>query len=452
MRTPPFNAWLRPVLALAVIAGTLSLTACGGGGGTENGGTGPVTPSVVQIFPPTQTIYPGSASTFTVSGGVPPYTAFSSNSAILPIAQSVPNNSVLLFANAVSSSTSVTATVRDSIGQTSTSTIQVAPALLFPNGLTISASDSTCGSGALCTGGTGTVKVSATGVGGTALAGRQIRFDVVYGAFGFLSTNPATPLVQTITVATDTSGVATVGIQALVNVSTQPAQVRATDTTSGQALIGNFTIVRNQDGTSFITVIPATATVAGPDTATCPNGVEIDYRIYGGTPPYRVTSSFPAAVTITGQPVPVSGGYFAAFTNGQYCVNPLTFSILDAAGLQTTATLITTVGTAAPAVPPTPLVVNPTALGDLTTACNTSSSLTIAVSGATPPYNITTLVKPANYDPTGPLYTSQLTTSGTVTFTNMGFTNNTSTGTYKFQVKSADGQTQQVTVTCGPNA
>ena len=56
--------------------------------------------------------------------------------------------------------------------------------------------------------------------------------------------------------------------------------------------------------------------------------------------------------------MPVSGAAFTAVTNGKFCVNPLTFSILDAAGLQTTAELITTVGTNAP---PSTLVVSPLA-------------------------------------------------------------------------------------------
>ena len=218
MFKPPIAAWLRPVLALAALMGVLSLTACGGGSGTVNGGTTNPPPSVVSVFPPTQTIFPGSAATFTISGGVPPYQVFSSNSAVLPLAETVPSNQVLLFANPVSSSVTVTATVQDSIGQTAPTTILVSPALLFPNGLLITASDSTCGAAALCTGQTGTVKVTATGIAGAALAGRQIRFDVVFGAFAILSTNPATPQVQTLTVGTDVSGVATVGIQALVNV------------------------------------------------------------------------------------------------------------------------------------------------------------------------------------------------------------------------------------------
>ena len=326
---------------------------------------------------------------------MPPYQAFSSNSAILPVAQNVGGNQVVLLANSVSAATTVTVTVQDNVGQTAAATVQVSPAVLFPNGLTITASQGTCGSGAICTGETGTARVQGTGIAGAALAGRQIRFDVVYGAFGILSTNPAAPLVQTLTVTTDNAGVAQVGIQALVDVTTQPAQLRATDVATGQALIGNFTIVRNQDGSQFITVIPDTATITGGTPPACSSGAVVDYRIYGGTPPYRVTSSFPGAVNILNSTVAVSGGFFEIRTNGT-CVNPLTFSILDSAGKQTTATLINSpaagsTGGGGSGTGQGTLLVDPTTLGSATTAC-TGASFTVQISGGTPPYNISQTV------------------------------------------------------------
>ena len=102
-----------------------------------------------------------------------------------------------------------------------------------------------CGSANLCSGATGTASVTAKGVAGAPLAGRQIRFDVVYGPFAIQSTSPATPLVQTLTVVTDTNGAARVGLQADVNATTQPAQIRATDLTTGQQVTGNFTVVNS---------------------------------------------------------------------------------------------------------------------------------------------------------------------------------------------------------------
>jgi hypothetical protein len=80
----------------------------------------------------------------------------------------------------------------------------------------------------------------------------------------------------------------------------------------------------------------------------------------------------------------VAGGSFRAITNGS-CVDPLTFSIVDAAGLQTTAKLINKFGTAA--VPtPGPLVISPSSPPAQTCV---GSSFTFAISGGTPLYNIT---------------------------------------------------------------
>ncbi len=441
------TAWLRPAFALFALAGVLSLTACGGGGGSVNGpGNTTPTPSVVTIFPATQTIYPGTPASFTISGGIPPYRAFSSNAAILPVAQNVVGTDVVLLANAVSTATTVSITVQDSINQTAVSTILVSPAILFPNGLTITPSQGDCGTGAICTGETGTVAVQGTGIAGAALAGRQIRFDVVYGAFGILSQNPASPLVQTLTVTTDNAGLAQVGIQALVDVPTQPAQIRATDLTSGQALIGNFTIVRNQNGDQFITVVPDTATITGADTATCSSGALVDYRIYGGTPPYRITSSFPGAVSILNSTVDESGGFFEVRTNGT-CVNPLTFSILDAAGKQTTASLINSPGTAAPGGGggggggTGGFLVTPTTLGGQTVSCNTT--FTSAISGGTPSYTITQL------SPASPqaVFPNTLAQPGTVSFNGLGGTSGT-VASYDFRVQDQGGNTADIVVTC----
>jgi hypothetical protein len=186
-------------------------------------------------------------------------------------------------------------------------------------------------------------------------------------------------------VTTDAAGVAQVGIQALVDVTTQPAQIRATDVATGQALIGNFTIVRNQDGSQFITVIPDTATITSPTTS-CSAGAVVDYRIYGGTPPYRVTSSFPGAVSILNSTVAASGGFFEVRTNGT-CVDPLTFSILDSAGKQTTATLTNSPGSGSGGGGGTSsLVVTPVNQGNNTTSC--AGTFTVSISGGTPPYNI----------------------------------------------------------------
>ena len=345
---------LRPVLALLAIAGLLTLAGCGGGSGAPNNpfAPGPVTPGPLFVLPPSMTVYTGTPATLTISGGAPPYQAFSSNGTALPVTQSVSGSTVVLLANNVAANTTAVITIQDSIGQTATSTITVSPAPLL-NTLTVTPARTTCGTNTICSGDTAIAAVQVTGPTGAGIPNRQVRFDVVTGAFGIQSSNPAQPLVPTLTVVSDANGNARVVLQATVNAPTQSAQLRATDVTTGNTVTAAFTIVQQTDGSAILSVVPGTATITGADNATCSVGFRIDYFIYGGTPPYHVASSFPTAVTILNTPVNVSGGSFEALTNGT-CVNPLTFTIVDATGRQTTATLINQPGTAAPPTPPAP--------------------------------------------------------------------------------------------------
>ena len=63
---------------------------------------------------------------------------------------------------------------------------------------------------------------------------------------------------------------------------------------------------RCQRGSSAdnLSVIPPTVAIAGPASSTpggvCSSNFVVDYRIFGGTPPYTVSPSFPNAVVITG--------------------------------------------------------------------------------------------------------------------------------------------------------
>lgn len=445
------TSWLRPLLLVLAVTGVLSLAACGGGGGSiNNPNPGPPGPSAVTVFPPSQSIYAGTPSTITVSGGLPPYRAFSSNSAVLPVAQNVATDTIVLLANAVIADTTTVVTVQDAIGQTAPATVVVRAAVLFPSGLQVLPSQATCG-GNICTGATGTASVQASGVAGSPLAGRQIRFDVVYGAYGIINSNPAQPLVQTQTAVTDGTGRAQVGLQTEVNVATQPAQIRATDLTSGQQQTGNFTIIRDQNAGATITVVPENANITGPDNQTCSAGFRIDYFIYGGTPPYRVTSTFPLSVTLVNSIVIASGDFFTAITNGS-CVDPLVFSILDSAGKQTTALLTNIPGTtpppAPPPAPPPPLNVTPGSQGNQTTTC-TGKTYNVLVSGGTPGYNVT-FVPPLPATGTAPVIAPAfLATPGTVAISGLSVTAGSQ---YNFRVfdSATSAQSANFSISCGP--
>lgn len=390
-------AWQRPLAGLFALAALFALIACGGGSGAPNNPyeQGPTLPSPLAILPPSATVYPGTPTTLTVSGGTLPYRAFSSNPAVLPVATNVPGDQVVLVANPTDADVALAVTIQDSGGQSVPATVTVRPAPLF-SGLTVAASGPECGSANVCSGATGTASVTAKGVAGAPLSGRQIKFDVVYGPFAIQSTNPATPLVQTLTVVTDGNGVARVGIQATVDATTQPAQVRATDLTTGQQVTGNFTVVNNTS-TSAITIIPPKATIQGAFVNECSSGFRVDYYIYGGNPPYRVSSTFPSAVSLSPTSVTASGDRFSAVTNGT-CVNPLTFTILDAAGKQTTALLENLPGEEErPVIPVADLAIQPNNVA--ATGCVATQAFQFVITGGTAPYSVSTSTPGATVTP-----------------------------------------------------
>jgi hypothetical protein len=382
------TAWLRPLLTLAALAGVLSLAACGGGNGAPNnpnqGGAGPLT-----ITPAVAVTYSGNPFTFTVTGGVQPYTVISSDQAALPIVGTLNGNVLVVVPGSVGADTSVTLTVRDAAGTSTSAAVTVRPAFLLPASITITGNPNCGSSGAdLCSGQDGTASVTVTGPAGAPLAGRDVRFDVVQGTYSISSTAPGQPLVQSLIVTTDQNGNATVRLVVPTTAATQIATIRATDITSGSSVVGQFTIAQFINGNSVLSVIPTgTTTFTGPDTAHCSGGASASFFIFGGTPPYTVATNFPSAITISGAPVQRSGGSFTITTNGT-CFTNLTFAITDAAGrtLLTPPTASNVFGTAEPAA--VPVKITPTALASPPGGCATFTFGPFVVTDGKAPYTI----------------------------------------------------------------
>ena len=387
------TGWLRPVAMLLALTGTLGLTACGGGSGAVNGPSTPTTPIATLYTLPAGIVvaYSQVPATIKIVGGVAPYQALSNNSAVLPVPLNVSGDTIVLVANpvAIASDVPVAITVSDQSGQSAIANVTVRYAPLFENGLTVTPSSANCGTN-VCDGDTAGVQAIATGVGSAPLPGRQIRFDVVYGAFSILTSNPALPAASTLTVVTDAAGAAQVQIQASAGATTQQAQIRATDVTTGQQQIANFVIERTTS-TNNLSVVPPTATIQTQYNNSCSSGFIIDYYIYGGTPPYTVASTFPTGVVVSPSVVGSSGSFFRATTNGT-CVNPLTFTIQDSAGKTTTAQLLNIPGTQAPPGTPVPtpstLVVTPTSVSRTGVNSCTGQTFTFVITGGTAPYNV----------------------------------------------------------------
>ncbi|MGH8803009.1 MAG: hypothetical protein ACREX6_12025, partial [Casimicrobiaceae bacterium] len=177
------TGWLRPLLTLVALAGALSLAACGGGGGSPNN---PYQPGggALTITPANASGYSDVPFELTISGGTPPYTAVSSDSALLSVPSNASGTSLVVLPGNVAAATSVSYTVTDTLGRQITPSFTVNPSLLLPASITITGNPNCAASGAtLCSGQDGTASVTVTGPGGAALANRAVQFDVVQGNF-----------------------------------------------------------------------------------------------------------------------------------------------------------------------------------------------------------------------------------------------------------------------------
>ena len=409
------TAWLRPALTMAATAAMLALTACGGGSGAPNNPyePPPVVPGPLTVVPGTATAFAGTPLVLSIGGGTPPYSAFSSNPAVLPVPQAVNGSTLTLLATNVTTAQAVTVTIRDSAGSTTAAEVTVSPSSLLPTSVTVTGNPNCAATGGtLCSGQNGTASVSLTGPAGSPLPGRQVRFDVVQGDFTFVSTNPGQPLVSTLTVVSDQNGFAVVTLQAPSTALTQVATIRATDVTTGQYINSNFTIVAFKDGSAVLSVSPAEVTVPGlpASPAQCPIGVPVTYFVYGGTPPYRVTVNLPTQVTIFGSLIPDSGGSFTAVTSG--CVSAI-FTITDASNRFINATLTSvlgpdsggggssTSGNCGSFSPPNAAcpTISPSTLS-LTACTGTGSSASATISGGTGPFAVGSITPSGSVDAT----------------------------------------------------
>ena len=329
-------------------------------------------PSALVVTPTVLNIYSGTPSRITINSGVGPFQVFTSDAVVLPVVQSVSGAAINLTASTVSVDTVVTLTVRDSAAQTVTVVVTVKPSPVLGVLTVTQTSNSTCAGvsantvdrAAICSGESGVASITVRSANTSVLPNRQIRFDVVQGAFNFVVDQAGTVTAKTLTIVTDQNGKADVVIRMDPGVASQAALIRATDLTSGNRVDGAFTIVQAINGASILSVLPATFAGTGGFTQEC-LAFSGDYVIYGGTPPYTVTSGLPNAGTLstatnTGQVVSVAvrGGIFRFTSNyiadgcGGFTV-PLT--IADAAGKVTSVTFSVTAGSAARVVIPAAL-------------------------------------------------------------------------------------------------
>jgi len=281
--------WLRDIAVRlgSISAVALTLAACGAVTGTSQivGGDLQVLPAVADLFPdvPVQ---------FSISGGTPGYSVFSSNSVVLPLDLVVNGTSFTAIPKNVTSDNAC----HDHPCATRTAkpaprAVTVRPAVLN-NTVTFTALPPDgigCGANALCSGGNAQVLVTAL-LNGTVLQNRSIRFDVYQGDYQIVT--PATGvLVNSITVNTDERGEAVVapgrcnrGADAGGDTDDNRRRIGPGAPLQLQHRVENAFCIASGD----TTFIGAKGPVGGGTlSGLCPSGT-VDYYIFGGTPPYRV--------------------------------------------------------------------------------------------------------------------------------------------------------------------
>ena len=116
-------------LLAACIAALLG--SCGSGAVTGTPTPNPAAGTTLTVSPPTVDLFPDLPTTFTVTGGTSPYTAFSSNSAVLPITATVNGSTFSVIPNAVPLDTVIDITVRDAVNASATAKATVRPSSLL---------------------------------------------------------------------------------------------------------------------------------------------------------------------------------------------------------------------------------------------------------------------------------------------------------------------------------
>ncbi len=384
------GSWAKRAAFVALFGAMSSLlVSCGGSGTASTTPTVPPTPPVITlgVLPTSADVFPGVSVDFTVTGGTAPYTTGTSNAVVLPApavtGSATAGYKITVLANSVIADTSVTITIRDSLGATTPLVLNVR-ATTLNNIVTITPVAPTgTGCSGLCSGGDAQVDVTAQ-LNGVKLVNRPIRFDVFQGDFRFVTpgTNvQVTSLIQN----TDENGVARVRIQALVTAPTQVAILTSTDTVTGLVRRTNFVIAQVTSGAGILSILPSgTVTFTGAKPAVgqpaqCPFGGIVDHYVYGGTPPYQVVSPLPQYLSVFPSTVTTNGGSYrvtqSGCGSGTLLVTDAQNRVLESPSV---ASVLGPAGDAPPVPTPTSLSVSPVAH---TLACGQIGTSTTTGSG-----------------------------------------------------------------------
>jgi hypothetical protein len=410
----------------------------------------------LSVQPGTQTIdgAVGGDATFSIFGGSPPYNVFSNTPSFPPdpATVSASGRTFAVHVSAGSPAASVTYTVRDSLGATSTATLTITEGGGGTTGLVlVPGSVSVIGA----TGDTVTFTVS----GGTpdyvitstdpanaynTTAGNGV-WNVTASGGTFPVTVPAGAPDETVTLnAFDSLGntkavtiTITGGGAAASGLAVTPASISLTGLSgttdevtfiitngtpgytmfsSNTAVVPNasvsgsapytftvnpqpvstttavpITVVDNVGAiaTTTVTITPASSSMAvNPSTIAVFGSVPVSFNIIGGLPSFKVYSSDTSIVTLGSNPITLLGRSFTASTTGTG--GSATITIVDSDGKTVTATVTVT----APPAPVALSVAPPTAtICEDNITCSAATDVALfTITGGTPPYTVTSLI------------------------------------------------------------
>ncbi|TAG78126.1 MAG: hypothetical protein EAZ24_06950, partial [Burkholderiales bacterium] len=146
-------------MAVAAISTAALLAGCGGGGAKDPFDSGPAAPSLV-INPTSLNVYSNIPSVVTISSGVAPFQAFTSDSVVLPVSTNVAGTLLTLVPANVNADTPVTVTIQDALGRRAGVAVTVKPATLLTSAQVVPVANSRCGTESS---GSGTGAAAATG-------------------------------------------------------------------------------------------------------------------------------------------------------------------------------------------------------------------------------------------------------------------------------------------------
>jgi hypothetical protein len=411
--------------ALAALA-SLVLGACGSGAVSAPPAT--VTPGPITITPSTATLFADLPATFIVTGGNGSFLVATSDQQALPAAPTFTGNTLTLVPNQVAVDTPVTLTVRDTGSTTpATAAITVKPRTVS-NVVTVtpSASQSAACGAAICSGGDAEVKVVLS-QGGVPLVGRTVQFDVVSGDVRIITSAAGVPEADELsgTTTTDSSGTARIRIRVDASATSQTALLRATDVSSGSSQTVSIAIAPGSNAP--LNAQPSTVNFTGSTATSCASGITASVIVFGGRPPYTLSS--PGAFTVTPPVLTASGSTFTIGATGQ-CSSASPIAIVDANGASVTVTASNALGTgvALPAFVVAPSTVT-------FTGCPQEASVVLA--GGTGSYF-------ASDDPSttsNTLVTTSISGStGTIFFNANAATHALATFPFDFQIGFSDGR------------